>query len=124
MALSPKKKKKVTFGLLVLYIWGHTRSLVLFITTTLPVSLNFHFADHHPFLSLGMGLIEVDIELKTPADKVWSSIKDLAVQFPKIFPNIFRSIEILEGDGKSAGSLRQVIYQPAGEGNKHFFSRA
>ncbi|KAI5654234.1 hypothetical protein M9H77_31421 [Catharanthus roseus] len=63
-----------------------------------------------------MASIEVDIELKTSADKVWSSIKDYVVLFPKVFPDIYRSVEVLEGDGKSAGSLRKVTYHPTGEG--------
>ncbi|KAK7361961.1 hypothetical protein VNO77_04057 [Canavalia gladiata] len=60
------------------------------------------------------GKLEVEIEVKCNADKFWDTIKDSAEIFPKAFPNDYKSIEILEGDGKSAGSIRQVTF---GEGS-------
>ncbi|KAJ1389920.1 START-like domain superfamily [Sesbania bispinosa] len=60
------------------------------------------------------GKLEVDIELKSNADKFWQTIRDSTTIFPKAFPHDYKSIEILEGDGKSAGSVRHITY---GEGS-------
>lgn len=60
------------------------------------------------------GKLEVEIEVKSNADKFWSTIRDSTVIFPKAFPNDYKSIEIVEGDGKSAGSVRLITYA---EGN-------
>lgn len=59
------------------------------------------------------GKLEVEVEIKSNADKFWSTIRDSAAVFPKAFPHAYKSIEILEGDGKAAGSVRQVTF---GEG--------
>ena len=56
------------------------------------------------------GKIEVEVEVAVGADKLWESIKDSVNIFPKAFPKQYKSIEVLEGDGKSAGSLRLVKY--------------
>ncbi|XP_004509856.1 MLP-like protein 423 [Cicer arietinum] len=60
------------------------------------------------------GKLEVEIEVKSNADKFWSIIKDSASIFPKAFPNDYKSIEILEGDGNTVGSVRLVTF---GEGS-------
>ncbi|XP_058752853.1 MLP-like protein 423 [Vicia villosa] len=60
------------------------------------------------------GKLEVEIEVKSNADKFWSIIKESAAIFPKAFPNDYKSIEILEGDGKIAGSVRLITF---GEGS-------
>jgi len=60
------------------------------------------------------GKVEAEIELKSNADNVWSTIRDYVYVFPKAFPNDYKSIEILEGDiGKDAGAVFKVTY---GEG--------
>ncbi|TKY58605.1 defense response [Spatholobus suberectus] len=59
------------------------------------------------------GKLEAEIEVKSSADKFWGAIKDSAEIFPKV-SNDYKSIEILEGDGKAAGSVRQVTL---GEGS-------
>ncbi|XP_061370170.1 MLP-like protein 423 [Gastrolobium bilobum] len=56
------------------------------------------------------GKLEVDIELKSSADKFWQIIRDSTTIFPKAFPHDYKSIEILEGDGKAAGSVRHITY--------------
>ncbi|XP_045812698.1 MLP-like protein 423 [Trifolium pratense] len=56
------------------------------------------------------GKLEVDIELKSNADKYWQTIRDSTTIFPKAFPHDYKSIEILEGDGKAAGSIRHFTY--------------
>lgn len=63
------------------------------------------------------GKLEVEIEVKSNADKFWSIIKDSASIFPKAFPNDYKSIEILEGDGNTVGSVRLVTF---GEGVLNF----
>lgn len=59
------------------------------------------------------GKLEVEVEVKSNAEKFWGVIKDSATVFPKAFPNDYKSIEILEGDGKTVGSVRHISY---GEG--------
>lgn len=53
---------------------------------------------------------ELEVELKSPPDAFWKTVKDINVIYPKLFPDTYQSIEILEGDGKSAGSIRFVTY--------------
>ncbi|XP_028754465.1 MLP-like protein 423 [Neltuma alba] len=59
------------------------------------------------------GKLEVEVQVKSPADKFWATIRDVTI-FPKACPQDYKSIEILEGDGKSAGSVHLVTY---GEGS-------
>lgn len=65
------------------------------------------------------GKVETEIELKSNADNVWSTIiRDYIAVFPKAFPNDYKSIEILEGDiGKVASAVFRVTY---GEGVLNF----
>lgn len=59
------------------------------------------------------GKLEVDVDLKSNADKYWKTLRNSTEIFPKAFPNDYKSIEVLEGDGKSPGSIRHISY---GEG--------
>lgn len=54
--------------------------------------------------------LDVEVELKSPADKVWTALRDSTTLFPKAFPDQYKSIEVLEGDGKSVGSVRLINY--------------
>ncbi|KAL3631047.1 hypothetical protein CASFOL_024031 [Castilleja foliolosa] len=56
--------------------------------------------------------VEVEVEMKSKSDKVWASIRDSTDVFPKALSHQYKSIDVLEGDGKSAGSIRLVTYQP------------
>ncbi|KAA8529535.1 hypothetical protein F0562_033666 [Nyssa sinensis] len=56
------------------------------------------------------GKLDVEVEVKTHADKYWHNLRDAIIIFPKAFPDQYKSIEILEGDGKSVGSVRLVTY--------------
>lgn len=56
------------------------------------------------------GKLDVEVEIKSPADKFWVAIRDSTVLFPTIFPDQYKSIEIVEGDGKSAGSIRLIKF--------------
>ncbi|KAL2349381.1 hypothetical protein Fmac_003381 [Flemingia macrophylla] len=56
------------------------------------------------------GKLEVDIDLKSNPDKYWLTLRDSTEIFPKAFPHDYKSIEILEGDGKAAGSVRHITY--------------
>ncbi|XP_073147683.1 MLP-like protein 423 [Henckelia pumila] len=56
--------------------------------------------------------VEVEAELKSNADKLWECIRESSTLFPKIFPQQYESIEVLEGDGKSVGSVRLVKFAP------------
>ncbi|KAL8137738.1 hypothetical protein V2J09_003739 [Rumex salicifolius] len=56
------------------------------------------------------GTIVVEVELKASADKFWAAIRDSANIFPKAFPEQYKSIQVIEGDGKAVGSVRLVKY--------------
>ncbi|KAK3442356.1 hypothetical protein EUGRSUZ_B02546 [Eucalyptus grandis] len=58
--------------------------------------------------------LEAEVEVKSPADKFWVSMRDSTKLFPKIFPDQYKNIEVLEGDGKAPGSVRLFTY---GEGS-------
>ncbi|XP_074555884.1 MLP-like protein 423 [Curcuma longa] len=55
---------------------------------------------------------ELDVEVKSSTDKMWEAIRDSTKLFPKIFPELYESIETVEGDGKSAGTIRLLKYAP------------
>lgn len=59
------------------------------------------------------GKLEIEVELKSSADKVWGFVRDSTVLFPKALPHDYKNIEVLEGDGKAVGSIRLITY---GEG--------
>lgn len=54
--------------------------------------------------------VELVVEVKSPADKLWAALRDSTELFPKIFPEQYKSIETVEGDGKSAGTVRLLKY--------------
>ncbi|XP_038694523.1 MLP-like protein 423 isoform X1 [Tripterygium wilfordii] len=56
------------------------------------------------------GVLEVEIDIKSHADKFWKDIRNSTTLFPKYFPDQYKTIEILEGDGKAAGSVRLFTY--------------
>ncbi|CAA2971120.1 MLP 423 [Olea europaea subsp. europaea] len=56
--------------------------------------------------------LEVDVEVKCDVKKFWNSIRDSSTLFPKAFPDQYESIQVLEGDGKSVGSVRLVKFAP------------
>lgn len=56
------------------------------------------------------GKLEVDVEIKSPAPKFWEAIRDSTTLFPKHFPDQYKSIDVLEGDGKAVGSVRLFTY--------------
>ncbi|KAK8522478.1 hypothetical protein V6N13_115445 [Hibiscus sabdariffa] len=56
------------------------------------------------------GQLEAEVELKSPAEKVWCTIRDSTTIFPIALPNDYKSIEVLEGDGKSPGTVRLFNY--------------
>lgn len=56
------------------------------------------------------GKLEVDVEVKSPADKFWGFIRDSTILFPKALSHDYKSIEVLEGDGKAVGSIRHITY--------------
>ncbi|KAK9115279.1 hypothetical protein Syun_022076 [Stephania yunnanensis] len=54
--------------------------------------------------------IDVESEINCPADKMYDLFKNHLTQLPILFPEIFKSAEVLEGDGKSIGSVRHWTY--------------
>jgi hypothetical protein len=53
--------------------------------------------------------VELVVEVKSSADKMWTALRDSTELFPKIFPE-YKSIETVEGDGKSVGTVRLIKY--------------
>ncbi|KAJ8773816.1 hypothetical protein K2173_008279 [Erythroxylum novogranatense] len=56
------------------------------------------------------GKLDVEVEIKSSADKFWRWIRDSTTIYPKAFPETYKSIEVLEGDGKAVGSVRLLTY--------------
>nr|ABR18234.1 unknown [Picea sitchensis] len=55
-----------------------------------------------------MKSVNMEIDLKVPAQKAWDAIRDSASLFPKIMPSHFKSIEDI-GDG-DVGTIRRITY--------------
>ncbi|XP_010254473.1 PREDICTED: MLP-like protein 423 [Nelumbo nucifera] len=60
------------------------------------------------------GKLEVEMEIKSPTDKFWESIRSSTTLFPKVLSDYYERIEVVEGDGKSEGSVRLVKYTSTG----------
>ncbi|KAL8518969.1 hypothetical protein ACS0TY_010065 [Phlomoides rotata] len=56
--------------------------------------------------------VEMEVECKSNAEKIWNNIRDSTTVFPKALPHLFEGIEVVEGDGKSVGSVRLIKYPP------------
>lgn len=56
------------------------------------------------------GTLNVEVDVKSVAPKFWNSMRDSTIIFPKAFPHDYKSIEVLEGDGKAVGSVRLITY--------------
>lgn len=54
--------------------------------------------------------MEVDVELKISPEKVWDTLRNSVTVFPKAFPELYKTIEVLEGDGKDPGSIRLLTF--------------
>ncbi|XP_057949160.1 MLP-like protein 423 [Malania oleifera] len=51
------------------------------------------------------GKLNVEVKVKSNAKKMWESIMDFVTLFPKAMPDVYKTIQVLEGDGKSVGSV-------------------
>ncbi|KAJ4881419.1 hypothetical protein Bca4012_056067 [Brassica carinata] len=60
------------------------------------------------------GVLHVEVEVKSPAEKFWVALGDGINLFPKEFPKDYKTMQVLAGDGNSPGSIRLIIY---GEGS-------
>ena len=56
------------------------------------------------------GKLDVEVKVKSDADKFWKSIMDSATIFPKVCSDLYKSVEVLEGDGRSIDSVRVVNF--------------
>ncbi|KAI3889331.1 hypothetical protein MKX03_004746 [Papaver bracteatum] len=56
-----------------------------------------------------------ETEIKCSADRFFDMFSHNATQLPKLLPNIFKSVVIVEGDGTSVGSIRVWIYEVEGK---------
>ncbi|RRT46818.1 hypothetical protein BHM03_00055281, partial [Ensete ventricosum] len=64
----------------------------------------------HPRASSMASTAEVLVAVKSSPDRFWEAIRSSTELFPKVFPEQFQSIEIVEGDGRSAGTVRLLKY--------------
>ncbi|KAK9106088.1 hypothetical protein Scep_022932 [Stephania cephalantha] len=55
-------------------------------------------------------VIDVESEISCPADKMYDLLKNQLTRLPVIFPEIYKNAQVLEGDGKSLGSVRRWTY--------------
>ncbi|KAI3835274.1 hypothetical protein MKW98_020390 [Papaver atlanticum] len=53
---------------------------------------------------------QIETEVKCSADKLYNMFRHNMMQLTTIFPNYFKSVKIVKGDGKSLGSIRQWQY--------------
>ncbi|KAI3835515.1 hypothetical protein MKX03_000985 [Papaver bracteatum] len=51
-----------------------------------------------------------ETEIKCSADKYFGLFSHNATQLPGLFPKIFKSVEVIEGEGTSVGSIRLSKY--------------
>ncbi|OVA01712.1 Bet v I domain [Macleaya cordata] len=56
----------------------------------------------------------VEAEVKCSADKFYGTFKHNITQLPKFFPQVYKSIELIQGDGASVGSVRLWKYEIEG----------
>ncbi|PWA67768.1 Bet v I domain-containing protein [Artemisia annua] len=57
-----------------------------------------------------IGKLDVEVQVKSGADKFWQSIMDSANIFPKVCSDLYKNVDVLEGDGHSVGSVRMVNF--------------
>ncbi|KAK9119636.1 hypothetical protein Scep_017729 [Stephania cephalantha] len=57
-----------------------------------------------------MEKLEIEVQAKSSAEKLWAAFKDSSNLFPKFFPNHIKSIEVIQGDGYTVGSFRLIKY--------------
>ncbi|XP_022151242.1 MLP-like protein 423 [Momordica charantia] len=62
-----------------------------------------------------VGKLELETDVKSSADKFWNNMRESTIIFPKAFPHDYKSIEVLEGDGKAVGSVRLITYAEGSE---------
>ncbi|KAI3876745.1 hypothetical protein MKW92_014929 [Papaver armeniacum] len=60
---------------------------------------------------------QIETELKCSADKFYNLFRHNAMQIPKIFPDYFKSVKIIKGDG-SLGTIRRWQYVAPGASSK------
>ncbi|XP_076922958.1 MLP-like protein 423 [Bidens hawaiensis] len=56
------------------------------------------------------GKLDVEVKVKSAADKFWESIMDSANIFPKVCSDLYKSVDVVEGNGRSVGSVRMVYF--------------
>ncbi|CAI9285923.1 unnamed protein product [Lactuca saligna] len=57
-----------------------------------------------------IGKLDVEVKVHSKADKFFNSIMNSATIFPKVCSGLYKSVEVLEGDGQSVGSIRVVHF--------------
>ncbi|XP_073283457.1 MLP-like protein 423 [Primulina huaijiensis] len=52
----------------------------------------------------------VEVEMKSNPEKVWDWVYNFTICAPREFPQVFTSVEVREGDGNNAGTVRLIKY--------------
>ncbi|KAG6398806.1 hypothetical protein SASPL_140277 [Salvia splendens] len=55
---------------------------------------------------------EVEIELKTSPEKLWRNLKEYVTLFPKAMPDVIERVDVIEGDGRSVGTVYVSTSKP------------
>ncbi|KAG6396514.1 hypothetical protein SASPL_142665 [Salvia splendens] len=55
---------------------------------------------------------ETEIELKTSPEKLWKNLKEFVTLFPKAMPDLIEGIDVIEGDGRSVGTVYVATFKP------------
>lgn len=59
--------------------------------------------------------LELEIEMQISAEKLWENLREFTTFFPKALPHIFEKIDVIEGDGRSVGSIFVATSKPSGK---------
>ncbi|KAI3977012.1 hypothetical protein MKX01_008870 [Papaver californicum] len=62
-----------------------------------------------------LGKLGFETEIKCSADKYFSMFSHNVTQLPKFLPNIYKSVEVIEGDETSVGSITLWKYNAGGK---------
>ncbi|KAL5726281.1 hypothetical protein ACHQM5_009336 [Ranunculus cassubicifolius] len=54
--------------------------------------------------------LHVEADIKSPADKFYGMFRNSMSDFPKAYPEMYKSIDLLAGDGKTVGSIILLKY--------------
>ncbi|KAL1539370.1 MLP-like protein 423 [Salvia divinorum] len=57
--------------------------------------------------------LEIELELKTSPEKLWKNLKEFVTLLPNAMPDVYEGINVIEGDGRSVGSIFVSTFKPS-----------